>query len=568
MRLFPTTLLCCAAALIAGGAFAEVRVEVSGGDEALNTNVRNHIGKLRAHELQRPRFLQRRLRRLISPAAEALGYYETRFDLQIDGETARITLNPGEPVRWAAPAISILGEAAQLKPMTTRVRDTPIRAGDVINHGTYDRYKQQLQETCREYGFLDARYERSELRVDVPSRTARATLELDCGQRYQFGAVTFSSSQIEPDLLRRLSPIEAGTPYRKRRISDLYRNLQGSRYFADIDIVPTANHTTHQVDIAASVTDAPRNRFLIGLGYGTDTGPRTRFGWQRPIVNSAGHSFEVETTLTDPIQQLNADYRIPLSDPLNEFISVPVEFERKIIEDTDSTLGRAGLFYNDVFAEVWRGRVGANVEVESYQQGSEPRKTVRYLVPGAALTRQVQAEGIDPLSGNKTWMEAWGSLTELGADTAFLRANIGHKRLFNPWGSHLLIARAEMGAIATDDIRLIPASQRFFTGGDTTVRGFDYESLSTRDANGELIGGQYLNVASLDYSVKVRSDWRAAVFVDTGRAFNSKDEPWRKSAGIGVRWLSPIGQIRVDLAFPIDEPDRDWRLHIFMGPPL
>lgn len=568
MRNCLTALLCCAAVLIARGALAEVRVEVSGGNTVLNTNVRNHIGQLHAHELQRPRFLQRRLRRLIPPAAEALGYYETRFELKIDGETARISLMPGEPVRWTAPDIRILGEAAQLKPMTTRVREAPIRAGDVLDHGVYDRFKRDLQEACREYGFLDARYARSELRIDVPSRSARALLELDCGQRYQFGAVTFSSSRIQPELLQRLSPVETGTPYRKRRMSDLYRNLQGSRYFADIDITPTPNRDAHQVDIAASVTDAPRNRFLVGLGYGTDTGPRVRLGWQRPVVNSAGHSFEIETTLTDPIQQLNADYRIPLSNPLDKFISVPVEFERKVIEDTDSSLGRAGVFYNDVFAQVWRGRLGANVEAESYQQGSEPRKTVRYLVPGAALTRQVLAEGIDPLSGNKTWMEVWGSLAELGADTAFLRANIGHKRLFNPWGSHLLIVRAEAGAIATDNIQQIPASQRFFTGGDTSVRGFGYETLSTQDANGKLIGSQYLNVASLDYSIKVRAAWRAAVFVDTGRAFNSKDEEWHKAAGIGVRWLSPIGQIRIDLALPIDEPDVDWRLHIFMGPPL
>ncbi len=135
------------------------------------------------------------------------------------------------------------------------------------------------------------------------------------------------------------------------------------------------------------------------------------------------------------------------------------------------------------------------------------------------------------------------------------------------WFQDELLARAKANGKIDKDYQ-IPASQRFFTGGDTSVRGFGYETLSTQDANGKLIGSQYLNVASLDYSIKVRAAWRAAVFVDTGRAFNSKDEEWHKAAGIGVRWLSPIGQIRIDLALPIDEPDVDWRLHIFMGPPL
>jgi translocation and assembly module TamA len=118
------------------------------------------------------------------------------------------------------------------------------------------------------------------------------------------------------------------------------------------------------------------------------------------------------------------------------------------------------------------------------------------------------------------------------------------------------------------NIELIPASQRFFTGGDQTVRGYDYESLATTDANGELIGGRYLNVASAEYSFKVADRWRAAVFTDTGRAFNNRDEPWHKSIGIGARWLSPVGQIRVDFAVPIDDEEKGWRLHIFIGPPL
>lgn len=563
-----SALLIAGVLLLSTMAVAQVRIDVSGGDDALNRNVRNHIGALEEKDLERPRRLNRRLRKLVTPAAEALGYYELRYALSIEDKTLHVKLTPGEPVRWAEPEIDIVGDAAQLKPVARRLQEAPIRAGEVINHGVFDQYKRDLHDICTEYGFLDSRYLKSELRIDLPSHRAFATLQLDCDGRYQFKSVQFSESTIDPDLLKRLSPIEAGTPYRKRRISDLYGNLQNSHYFGEIDINAVPDHAAREVAVIANVTDAPRNRFTTGLGYGTDNGPRVRLGWQRPIVNSAGHNFQVETTITDPIQELNAEYRIPLTDPLNEFISVPVEFERKIVEDTDSSLGTIGLFYNNKFSDLWHGSVGANFEVESYQQGSEPRKSVQYLVPGAALTRQVLPQGIDPLTGNKTWMEAWGSVAALGADTTFLRVNAGHKLLFNPWGSHLLIARGEIGAISTDDIQQIPASQRFFTGGDTTVRGFDYESLSTKDANGQLIGGQYLNAASLDYSVKVLPDWRAAVFVDAGRAFNTIDEDWHKSAGLGVRWLSPIGQIRVDIAFPINEPDLGWRLHIFMGPPL
>jgi translocation and assembly module TamA len=149
-----------------------------------------------------------------------------------------------------------------------------------------------------------------------------------------------------------------------------------------------------------------------------------------------------------------------------------------------------------------------------------------------------------------------------------VRSDAGYKQIFNPIGSQLLIARAEIGTISTDNIDEIPATQRFFTGGDQTVRGYDFESLAPRDDKNQLIGGKYLNVASVEYSVKIGSQWRAAVFSDGGRAFNHGDEPWHKSVGIGARWLSPVGQIRVDLAFPYRDEEKGWRLHIFMGPPL
>lgn len=555
-------------ALATSIACAQTRLDIDGAPDDVANNVRNHIGAISDSELKHPRQLRRRLRQTIPGATEALGYYNTRFVLKVDGSTVHLTLQLQEPVLWSRPDIRVEGPAAELKTVKARIAAAPMVADTRVDQGDYDRFKRDLLETCTEYGFLDATYRTAELQVDLATHRAAPTLLLDCGTRYRFGETTFSETTLDADLLQRLLPFKIDTPYRKRTISDLYRDLQRSGYFGDINIDTKPDPATHRVAVTVAAKDAPRDRFSIGLGYGTDTGPRTRFRWERPVVNSAGHSFSVETTLSQPTQNLNGDYRIPLSRPLDEYIDIPTEWERKLLEDTDSSLGKIGIFYNDRYGEDWRGRYGVNFEVESYQQGSEPRKNVQYLVPGTTFTELVLPEGIDPLSGHKTWLDARGSVPELGADIAFLRLSAGYKRLIGLGGSQLLVARAEVGSIATGDINQIPSSQRFFTGGDATVRGFDYESLAPEDANGELIGGRYLNVASLDYSIKVIESWRAAVFVDTGRAFNTDREPWHKAVGLGVRWLSPVGQIRVDLAFPIDEDEKSFRLHIFMGPPL
>lgn len=577
IRLFLRPLLACMALLLAVQASAEIRLDISGADADIVANITHHIGAVADSEIEHPNQLRRRLRQAVAKASEALGYYDMRFGLQIDDHTVNIRLTPGQPVLWLKPDLRVEGEAQRLRAVQTKLAAAPMTADTVINHGSYDRYKRELLDTCIEYGFLDARYQTSQLEVDLNAHRAQATLILDCGQRYRFGAVSFSPSLLGPEQLQRLSPIVTGKAYRKRQISELYRNLQNSHHFAEIDVGTTPDPTTHTVAVAVTLKDAPSHQFSIGIGYGTDTGPNARLRWDRPNINSAGHSLSVEAAVSQPIQSLTADYRIPLQRPLEHYINIPTKWERKIVEDTDSTIGSVGLFYNDAFDHTlsdtfwgsqWHASYGSYVEVESYQQGSAPRNTVTYLLPSTTFSETTLPEGIDPQSGHKTWLTAAGSSPALGADTAFLRVDAGYKRLLGLGDAHLLIGRVEAGAITTEDVTRIPSSQRFFTGGDATVRGYDYESLATADANGELIGGRFLNVASLEYSLRVLPSWRAAAFVDAGRAFSDIGEPWHKAAGIGVRWLSPVGQIRVDLAFPINEPERSWRLHIFMGPPL
>jgi len=109
---------------------------------------------------------------------------------------------------------------------------------------------------------------------------------------------------------------------------------------------------------------------------------------------------------------------------------------------------------------------------------------------------------------------------------------------------------------------------RFFAGGDQSVRGYDYQSLSPENSQGDKIGGQYLFAASVEYQYSFAERWRLAGFYDQGNTFNSLSTPSLKSAvGVGVRWVSPVGPLRLDLAHPLDG-EGGVRLHFSMGPEL
>jgi translocation and assembly module TamA len=156
--------------------------------------------------------------------------------------------------------------------------------------------------------------------------------------------------------------------------------------------------------------------------------------------------------------------------------------------------------------------------------------------------------------------EAWGS------DAEFLRVNGDTQWLRMLGDNHRFIGRLNVGAIETDDFKNVPTSLRFFAGGDNSVRGYSYESLSPKDARGRLIGGQQRFVASVEAQRRITGKWWLASFVDTGDAFTSWwPEELNTGAGLGVRWISPVGPIRFDVAHPFDNDDA-YRIHFAIGP--
>jgi translocation and assembly module TamA len=153
------------------------------------------------------------------------------------------------------------------------------------------------------------------------------------------------------------------------------------------------------------------------------------------------------------------------------------------------------------------------------------------------------------------------------ADTDLLQVNAQAKGLYSFAAGHRLLARVQAGGIATNDYAAVPPSLRFFAGGDQSVRGYDYQSLSPEDRRGNKVGARYLLAGSLEYQYPLREQWRLATFIDRGNAFDSLSARHFTGIGLGLRWLSPVGPLRLDLAHALDEPG-GVRLHFSMGPEL
>ncbi len=562
-----------------------VQVEGNGVSDDVVSNIVAHLGEVEMDSATQLSRFRPGLNRSVRIALEALGYYHGRWSLSIKrgrpslrdsshltGEEALfVHVEPGPPVIVDEMNIDIEGGAKGNPALMQVIAGARIKKGIRLRQWHYDELKADLFRACLAAGYLDAKYERSKLEIDRKRNLSIVSLTISSGERYRFGNISFQSSDLEPELMDRLARFYHGEYFSQERFQTIRQNLSRSGYFERIDIrqvkrVDKASQQ-HVVDVVVDLKNRESHYFDIGAGYSTDSGPKGSLGWRWPLVNSSGHALNGTLELSRPEQEVSFNYRIPLHSPLVESLNWNLDWQSKTIDSTRSMVTSLGFFYRYLRENNWQHSYGLELDGESYKEGGKKSEHVFYLVPVATWSRSEIKEGIDPDSGYSVRFSIEGSHPSLGSDTAYLKSTFAAHWL-TPLFSHnwLLLTRMEVGAIATGHFAEVPLSRRYFTGGDASVRGFQYETIAPRNKAGDLVGGQYLSVASAELNYRIAQQWRLGVFYDIGRAFSDFDDPFFSSVGPGVRWLSPFGQIRFDLAFPLkgDEAGNP-RLHVSFG---
>ncbi|UZE96483.1 autotransporter assembly complex protein TamA [Alkalimarinus alittae] len=559
------------AIFVVSPALASVDIVVTGANSTLTGNVKAHIGQIEAAEFRNPRILERRLNNLITEAVQGLGYYQSEWSLDLASDNVVVALNPGPPVMLAQPNIQLIGPAIDMPAFRDIIKSNALVAGEQLDHSKYDRLKKELMQKAQGLGFFDAEYRESELLVDVQNNTAQINLIMESGDRYQFGEVSFEGSQLGEGFLQSIVPFKRHDPYERKLLSSFRRKLYETGYFSSvtIDTQRIIEDGMKQVSLSVITEDASQHQFEVGFGFDTDNGPRVRFNWDMPVIGTRGHTWNSSIEVSKPEQEISATYRIPLAQPLTNFLLFDTGYIHQEIETTESSLFNVGISKLNLKENNWQLRYGVSADYEEYRQADEDWVDVFYLVPHIGWMRSGFDQDANPSKGYRLWLRFSGSSTEIGADASFFKVHAG-ARWLTPIGNtnFRLLTRLELGGIATDDLQQVPVSRRFYTGGDQTIRGYGYHRVASRDENGELVGGKFLNVGSVELSGRIAPQWRGAIFTDTGRAYEDPDEAFSSSIGIGARWLSIIGEVRIDLAHPLDDDDTPVKLHISMGPPL
>jgi translocation and assembly module TamA len=574
-----------ALAALAGVALAQAtvaderqpQVTVTGVEGALRDNV---IAYLRLDDERcdaptwRVRRLYREAEREVRRALEAFGYYSARvarkFERDAECWSVGVDIELGEPVLLRKVDVRVIGAGAGMPEFDKLVVAAPFVAGQVLNHGDYEAYKRRFTSLADRRGFFDGRFVISRVDVYPDEYAADVIVAYDTGVRYAFGEVVFEQDVIRPKLAQAYVDFEPGQPYDARRITKLYEALLGTGYFYGVDIRTTPRGAPdYDVPIVIRMDAAKHRSYTGGIGFGTDTGIKIRAGFLHRRLNKRGHQFEINGNWSEVLADAGTSYRFPLNDPRKNWMQLDAGYKR---EDSGSIYSQTWKVGAKMFrrqTDNWLLTYFVDLGFEKWRVGIDEGRS-RLLVPGISWEHSMDSGPPRPLAGVKASLALSGASETLLSETDFLQVRGLGKFVHPLWPGARGLGRAELGYTFKNDVDDLPASVRFFAGGDVSVRGYDYKSLGPTDALGLVIGGTHLAVFSYELDQRVRENWSVAAFVDAGNAFNDfGDMGLEAGIGIGVRWFSLLGPIRVDFAIPLadDAPD-DWRIHISLGPDL
>lgn len=566
-------LACC---LFAPMAMAAPELRVFGVDEDIETQIRLFVGEP-THESDRAtrRFIED-LPESTQRSLAALGYYSAEVkanrSTSRDGDFIDIRVTLNDPTLVNTINVSIQGPGKDDPEFMRSLVDIPLRQNTVFVSTDYEAAKAQLIDAAQNLGYFGFDFITNEVRVSRRNLTADVTIVASSGERYTFGRIRYDQTIFNEEFLERWMPFREGEPYESGLIAEAVQNLQSSGYFDSVRVLPQRDpRYGRTVPVSIELEKKDNNLIGLGLGYATDTKVRTKLTWTRPLLNRFGHSAEVQLELSRVRQTASVSYTIPRrNQPLFNYFAVEYGLKNEPTDENKSFLSTLSFQRVRRLSSSWQESLFLRWERERYTIGDEEPVTTDLWLPGVSWSR-TRSKGSPFLQwGQSSTIQLLYGSRKLFSTVDLYKTLINFKYIRAVSDRNTLITAAQYGAISSNDFDRVPISQRFFAGGDNSIRGFKYLDVSPRNLEGVAVGGRYLEVLSFEHNYRFRDRWSTAVFVDGGRAFNNFDQPYSVGAGVGVRWQSPVGPFRLDVAMPVNEnvEDRQVRIHLSLGPDL
>lgn len=518
-----------------------------------------------------------------------LGYFTPTLTLELNetpqGEKAPreivINVSPGELTKVSNVQISYAGpiaDDAAAESQRDSIRTAwALRAGQPFTQQAWDEAKTTALRSLTARRFPTGSIEISRAEVDADRSEARLSVTYQSGPAYKFGPLVLRGIQrYDPDGARRIARLPSGQDYDQQKLLDAQQRLASSGYYDSVFLtLDTESANPLAAPVIAQLREAPLQKVVLGVGFTTDNGPRLSIDHIHNQVPLLGWRAVSRLSVDNDIKSLSTELKaIPDDRGWRWFSGAELKSEQSGSYVVDSGRLRGG-----------RSKSGDHIDRSYFLQYDYAQNRGTNAPPSASAvtanwgwTGRYFDDNAAPSRGYGLALEVAAGYTLTGEQVPFTRTYarwLGVLPLGSAEDKELrarrsrLQLRVEAGAVSAKESAQIPSTLMFLTGGDTTVRGYSYKQIGTVRADGTIVAGRYLGVASVEwqrpfvYNNKL-TEWESVVFVDAGAVADKPGELKPKvGVGVGARWRSPVGPVQADLAYGVDS--KKFRLHFRLG---
>jgi translocation and assembly module TamA len=476
------------------------------------------------------------------------------------------------PLAQAAEA----GDAAAVAELAELRRVWPLKPGRPFRQPAWTDAKNATLAQLRAQGYPAATWDSTTAQVDADANKVRIAVVADSGPRFHLGQIEVEGiERYDAEAVRQLAPFRAGQPYSEKLLLDYQERLVKAGLFegASVEVDPDPAHAD-AAPVHVKVKELTLQQATLGAGYSANTGARvTLEHYHRRIFGTrwiAHNKFELGPSLKSfgteltsyPLEGLYRNLVAANGERLSAAGELRTSWTARVGRTQDTT--RIERVY---YAEVVHSRVDSSALVTSSEALSGNynwvlRDVDNVLLPTAGLT--LNAQGALGFGSGRQFEPGPG--IETTSRGPFVRA-YGRMTWYRPFaGSWYASVRVEAGEVFVNSRIAVPDPVLFRAGGDDSVRGYAYRTLGPT-INGAVASGRVLATASAEIAHPVSPRYPSiwwATFIDAGNAADRwNDLSPVLGYGVGVRWRSPVGPLRVDLAY--GQHVHQFRLHLSVG---
>ena len=543
----------------------------------------DELSTLRANEGQPANAAQidRRAREDIELLQDLLrneGYFDARIASAVEaaGERLVVVLEVEAGTRYRFADVELPGLAAAGDKADALRAAVPIAPGTPVQGDQVAAAEAALRTAAGREGFPFAQVTPPELVVDHATQTATLSLPVQPGAERRFGRIVAQGRVFDGEHLADIARFEPGDPYDAAAVEDLRRAVVQTGLVSSVRIAPVEGQAPGTVDLAVALEPAPPRTVAGELGYGTGEGARAELSWTHRNLFPPEGALTVRGVLGTREQLGALTFRRNNFHARDRVLTAQISaahLQRDAFEANTFSLAAALERQTNIFFQkTWTWSLGAELAASDERDvilaTGDPRRRTYFI---GALPTSLSFDGsddlLDPTRGGRLSGRLSPELSLVGAAFGYTRIQIDASGYHPLRRGVVLAGRVRAGSILGAPRDAVAPSRRFYAGGGASVRGYGYQAIGPRDPNNDPIGGRSLAEFGMEARVRI-GNFGLVPFLDGGNIYTStlpRLSGFRYGAGLGLRYHSNFGPIRVDVGTPLNPQAGDPRVAVYVS---